>query len=367
MQSDREYRSISLDVLRAVAVLLVVGLHADVNPILTKIGWIGVDLFFVLSGFLISRLLFKEYLHTGQIRIGSFYIRRAFKIYPSFWLLLALTPVLLSRTIDAGQWLAELLFVQNYFDGIWAVTWSLAVEEHFYLALPVFLVLLSKRRVNNPFAPILYVAIALIVLCALLRVPAAFAMGEWPVANAPMLRTHVRIDELFIGVLAGYWYCYHPELTRLRLKKWHTALTLLPAAGILIILCCTPRIVFLAAYPFLSTGFAALVLTAAFNEERSAGTMRRGFAMIGRSSYALYLWHIAIAIVLTRLCGVAPGSSAIVFVLYLGTSIGFSIVLTRGLEEPLLRLRDRWFPREGRPDSDAHRSFLLTLPERIGS
>ena len=77
-------RNESLDVLRCVAVLLVVGYHMPYYRLWGRIGWIGVDLFFVLSGFLISGLLFREFRDTGSIDVKRFLIRRGLKIYPSF-------------------------------------------------------------------------------------------------------------------------------------------------------------------------------------------------------------------------------------------------------------------------------------------
>src|ERR1051325_7889657 len=83
-------RNQSLDVLRGVAVLLVIAYHYPYFSIM-KIAWIGVDLFFVLSGFLISGLLFLEIQRTGSIRIGRFLLRRGFKIYPAFYFYILLT------------------------------------------------------------------------------------------------------------------------------------------------------------------------------------------------------------------------------------------------------------------------------------
>jgi len=131
-------RNPSLDVLRGVAVLLVLGYHAQFPAF--RIGWSGVDLFFVLSGFLISGLLFSDYKKFGHIRLGRFWFRRAFKILPSLYSLLA---TLILITIRFGKWhqvshigyLGSALFFYNYLPlhtvPIIARTWSLAVEEHF--------------------------------------------------------------------------------------------------------------------------------------------------------------------------------------------------------------------------------------------
>src|SRR3974390_1422877 len=79
-------RSMGLDALRAVAILLVLGRHANLSEVWSRIGWCGVDLFFVLSGFLISGLLFQEYKKRKSIDFMRFFILRGLKIYPSFYL-----------------------------------------------------------------------------------------------------------------------------------------------------------------------------------------------------------------------------------------------------------------------------------------
>jgi peptidoglycan/LPS O-acetylase OafA/YrhL len=83
-------RQKSLDFLRGI-VILVLFRHSNVVEILTQIGWIGVDLFFVLSGFLVSGLLFKEYITYGSINAKLFFIRRGLKIYPLFYFAILLT------------------------------------------------------------------------------------------------------------------------------------------------------------------------------------------------------------------------------------------------------------------------------------
>ncbi len=150
-----------IDFLRTVAIGLVLIRHFKVQGLGYQIGWIGVDLFFVLSGFLVSTTLFREYKKTTTVNGKRFLIRRGFKIYPGFYLLIAVTVL--------GDWLAttffsglhstvtperiwgELLFVQNYVGGQWGHTWSLAVEEHFYifLMLGIWLLVRYIRRVQT--------------------------------------------------------------------------------------------------------------------------------------------------------------------------------------------------------------------------
>ena len=134
-----------LDELRGVAILLVLGAHQPINKILTLSGWTGVTLFFVLSGFLVSGLLFKEYQQNGTITPARFLARRAVRIYPPFYVML-FTTVLISYFTDLkmtepkwrggaalplSNFLSEIFFLQNYHPGLWGQCWSLAVEEHF--------------------------------------------------------------------------------------------------------------------------------------------------------------------------------------------------------------------------------------------
>ena len=119
----------------------------------------AVHLFFVLSGFLVSGLLFKEYIKFGNVRPVHFLIRRGFKIYPVFWLALILFLCIKQYEGSPVSWfrfISEILFLQNYVNGwgyaINGVSWSLAIEEHFYFGLAlIFPYVISKNwlRVKN--------------------------------------------------------------------------------------------------------------------------------------------------------------------------------------------------------------------------
>ena len=167
-------RNLQLDVLRGVAVLLVFGRHLELPEpdglagiaarVWFRIGWLGVDLFFVLSGFLIGGLLLTEHARHGRIDVGRFLIRRGLKIYPAYLVFigyLVCMPLLKVALrgddpvpVLAAQWQLywpNLLFLQNYIGTNPAGhTWTLAVEEHFYLLLPWLLVALAARhRMTN--------------------------------------------------------------------------------------------------------------------------------------------------------------------------------------------------------------------------
>ena len=155
-------RMLGLDLLRLLAIVLVLGRHIEVPPDAWHsafrelfVAWkdnggLGVDLFFVLSGFLVSGLLFREYITLGDISVTRFYARRAWKIYPSFYFLIAFTYFyylyVIGYRIPVGVMFSELFFLQSYLRGAWNQTWSLAVEEHFYIALPLVLLFLAPKQ-----------------------------------------------------------------------------------------------------------------------------------------------------------------------------------------------------------------------------
>ena len=142
-------RSPQLDLLRGVAVLAVLCVHYQYLKVF-EVGWAGVDLFFVLSGFLISGLLFTDWKRNESISLSRFFIRRGFKIYPAFYFfLITLTPgmaLFLARVKHniGTRIFAEIFFLQDYLPRVWIHTWSLAVEEQFYILLPLLLIILVK-------------------------------------------------------------------------------------------------------------------------------------------------------------------------------------------------------------------------------
>src|SRR6476620_2082145 len=122
-----ERRNQSLDVLRGIAVLLVIGHHyvpPDQESIL-HVGGMGVDLFFVLSGYLICNLLLSEIRVNGHVKTGRFLIRRGLKIYPAFYMFLILSIPLVDPQ-NRAKLLPEFLFLQQYLPHVWQHTWSLS-------------------------------------------------------------------------------------------------------------------------------------------------------------------------------------------------------------------------------------------------
>lgn len=210
-------RNQKLDVLRAVAITLVFCRHTGSPAFLGLIGGIGVDLFFVLSGFLVSGLLFVEYKKHGTIQPGRFLIRRGFKIYPQFYLLAAITLVWATFCTPEGlprlqfcNIIREMLFLQNYAPGLWwPYTWSLAVEEHFYIVLALAVTLIAKTWSFKALPLGIGVTCVLVLLGRILTWILNPQVDNY-VHYSP---THLRVDSL----LMGYWF---PTIIVFIVKNW---------------------------------------------------------------------------------------------------------------------------------------------------
>lgn len=167
-------RIIGLDILRGFAIILVIFRHGSLEKnIVTTFGWLGVDLFFVISGVLVSGLIFKEYKKSGRVDVGKFLIRRGFKIYPSFYVFMMFGVVFhwyqTNVFYDFRNILSEIFYFQNYLPGIWLHTWSLAVEEHFYIILAIFTFIVLKTKVVAQKKHTILLLSALLVISFILR------------------------------------------------------------------------------------------------------------------------------------------------------------------------------------------------------
>ena len=362
MLSPSNKRLPQLDFLRAVAIFLVIGNHSAIcpsqtNSLFNKIttvwyrgGWTGVDLFFVLSGFLIAGLLFNEYKKRGTIDIKKFLTRRGFKIYPAFWFLLLVTlavNVASGEAVYRGGFLSEFLFIQNYHPGIWEHTWSLAVEEHFYIFLSllfgVFLFLDKKSGGNSfDFIPKLFVIIATVCLALRYLTNSYFGFSY----GVSIEETHLRIDSLFFGVFLSYLWNFRGLAESGFLSKNKLLIAL---AGI----CCfVPAFVFELGETFwletigltmLSLG-GGLLLLALLNYDFGDNKFLRGAAEIGKYSYSIYLWNLPTHFWLTKFTNLAVENWFFYALIYWTMTLALGIGTAKLIEYPILRLRDKLFP-----------------------
>jgi peptidoglycan/LPS O-acetylase OafA/YrhL len=323
-------RNANLDVLRGIAVLMVLAHHFDLLPG----GWAGVDLFFVLSGFLISGLLFNQWKKTGSLNIRRFYIRRAFKIYPAFYALFLVSALLCwsSGSLKTGQSLVAALFIQNYFPVhyVFGHTWSLAVEEHFYLFLPPVLWALSRSRFR--LLPLCFALVAVVTLALRLEAGWNFSGDELLIWYAP---THLRIDSLFFGVFLQWLRMFHPE--RFRKLAAHPLLPvpLMAAILMLILFPLQSPVMHTVGFTVLYLGFGSMLVKMVDGPEITKAF--RPLARVGEYSYSIYLWHRIFAMLI-------PHQGLVMLSLYLASSIGWGILMAAAVEIPALALRDRLFP-----------------------
>jgi peptidoglycan/LPS O-acetylase OafA/YrhL len=201
----------SLDGWRAIAVLGVAVYHFTVwiSELrgtwlwqILRFGQYGVDIFFAISGFLITSRLIDEDKAAGAVSLRGFYIRRAFRILPAAFVFLTVVAVWTvvdgSRPTRPIEWLASALFFRNYVQAstITEHLWSLSVEEHFYALWPMLFVLLTRRKA---YGWVLVGPLAVIVWRGLLF---SHAVPD-PFDANPIFRTDVRLDALLWGATAA--------------------------------------------------------------------------------------------------------------------------------------------------------------------
>ncbi|MDO7843289.1 acyltransferase family protein [Sphingomonas immobilis] len=348
MTGGQGNRRQTLDVVRGIAILLVIAFHLDaatgvaaidaLRPV-ARAGWCGVDLFFVLSGFLVGGMVLEEAARPEGLRLGRFFSRRALRLLPPLYAYLA--ALLLIGGAQAWPMVMPVLFhLQNYGTTAPSHLWSLAVEEHFYLAAAFALPWLARRGGTRVIAALMAVMIA----CLALRTGALIA-GETHLHL--QWQTQYRIDALTMGVLLAAVRLYRPALfAALTERRW--LFGGVAAAGFAVLVTIgddgwRPGLGFVIAYP------AAAALILALYSARIPRLLEWpacGLARLGVIAYSLYIWHASVARVVE---GLAPaiGSPLLVLALKYAAVIAVAAAMYAAVERPALRLRTvKWaFPR----------------------
>lgn len=365
-----------MDILRGIAILMVIMHHSPLpvdsagvfRPVALKLvwfGWSGVDLFFVLSGFLIGNLLFDEIRRSGTLNVRRFLFRRAFKIWPSYFCLLAASAAIYATDHSAGATLAacfpNLVHLQNYLGSSLGTghTWSLAVEEHFYLALPLMLLLLTKT--GQGITPPRFTTLAAgFLLCVLIvRLLSTRQGGMW----FPELgQTHLRLDALLCGVLLAYLRHARPQIFARVGRHWIPLLTL--AAVLMIPAWYQGRNQYsLKTIGLTMTYLSYACLLVAFVNASPTGNILgwvlaspagRTLAWIGTLSYGIYLWHFQVGAIMTgHLLVWLPQPSVTspwIFgtIVWVTSAIALGFLSTLLIERPMLALRELVAPNGAR-------------------
>ena len=339
----------ALDGLRGVAIALVVSYHAFGWP---ARGFLGVHLFFVLSGFLITTLLLQEWQNRGTISLRSFYRRRALRLFPGLAaLLLAYTALHLVRSglgsadHDLGTALKAVAYSAFYVTNVVQAAgvvlpvplnhlWSLAAEEQFYLLWPFVLVLALRFRVRVELVEAGLVGAVVLVALERLRLgleDASFARLYYG--------PDTTFDPILIGCLLGLWFVLGRAPRPLRsdsVVRW-LVVPCLAVAG-LPVLVLGPDWKPLQWSWVLPFGLASAIVLWAVVTGRARVLERllavRPLVALGRISYSLYLWHLLVIWTGERQLGIPPALGLVV-------AVGVAALSYRFVEQPFLRLKRR--------------------------
>jgi peptidoglycan/LPS O-acetylase OafA/YrhL len=298
-----------LDGVRGISILLVLILHLrlyEMTGVGAPGGSVGVDIFFVLSGFLITSLLVQEFDRTGTISLKRFYLRRAFRLGPALVVLIAIVCSIaiftnLKQESFTGAWLA-LSYVSNWlyafrlysWENPFGVTWSLAIEEQFYLLWPLLLVIALKLRIKRSW--LLGGAVAAVAFVAAYR----FELASHGAHLARMyFATDTRADALLIGCIVGLSlsWGFTPRSPRLVL-----ILKIMAAFGIVLLgyfalfTSTGSAMLYFGGFTLAAMSVGAILTVLMLYPPSLALTILRcsPLVWIGRVSYGLYLWHGAV-------------------------------------------------------------------------
>lgn len=374
-----------LDGIRGLAILGVLMLHSTIwgaMPTLLPGGNLGVTVFFVLSGYLITTLLLSEHERTGRIDLRSFYLRRAARLLPGMVVLLPVYVIVLWGQESAWQLVLlvgpVVLYLSSFVQAIWgamgplAWTWSLSVEEHFYACWPPALRwLLNGERSRRPGLrgclrrhPLVVAsgaAAAVVVVSTALRV---YVTGTTQWNEFAYYATPTRLDALAIGCLVGlFGYRYSSPLPRL--AGW-VALGAIgwcyanPAFGI------GGDSLNLYGLPLCEVAAAVLILSVV---NRPTGLLARALSLrplvhLGVISYGLYLWNLLPGQTWTMIVGSHAGvaGTALLF----GVIFGAVELSYRYVEQPAMRwAKARLAGSEKRGPVAARRRYGVLGPRRL--
>lgn len=356
------HRLPGLDLLRSIAIVWVMCFHAflvdGLGPDfewLSRFGWAGVDIFFVLSGFLIGSQLLRTLQRGEPLSPKRFYARRAWRILPAFAVVLAVYvafPVL-REAPGLQAWWQFATFTLNLLidygqNQAFSHAWSLCVEEHFYLLFPLLAWWVARKPSATRF----------VSLCAALVLGGiALRAGVWlhdAAADPPRnwfiediyYPTWMRLDGLLVGVMLAALRVYRPQLWA-RLQARATPLMLAGLAmATLAFWLFRDRTGLLAnaiGWPILSLGFGLLVLSASSTAHGVLGRWAMpGAGWIAATSYSLYLSHkLVMHAVHEWLAPVLPLQGLALFPVYAMAILAVGATLHYLVERPCLLLRDR--------------------------
>jgi peptidoglycan/LPS O-acetylase OafA/YrhL len=337
----------TLDGVRAAAVTSVLLYHLFIAHFFTA-GYLGVDIFFVLSGFLITTLLLREHDRDGKVALGRFYGRRALRLFPALaavmafaaiLALLSLREPLAHQTLTGLPWIA--LYVGNWARatgaaslGLMAHAWSLAVEEQFYILWPAALLAILRIKVRRERTALFLLAVA---LAETAYRETLFHHGYSVSRLAFGLDTHS--DGLLVGCALAFWMASGQARTVGPMYS-RVAASLGCVAIIAMVLTGNAQTSFQYEYPLtaLATGAILWNLLTYPLRALAAGLRSRPALWLGRRSYGLYLWSYPI---FYGLPWPHSMSTPVRDISEIAASLVVCGLSYRFIEQPFLRLKDR--------------------------
>lgn len=345
-----------LDLLRAIAIVWVMFFHAAGQGLgspwmpMSQFGWMGVDLFFALSGYLIGWQVLRPLSEGRRLDFGDFYLRRALRVLPAFWTVLALYllwPAFRERPgLESGWQFFSFtlnLLIDYERNKAFSHAWSLCVEEHFYLLFP----LLAAATLRRPALWKGVAAVAALVLAGIvLRAWAWNGLdgnaNHW--VERVYYPTWMRLDGLLFGVALAAVRAYRPRAWAAMMRR-PGGLALAGAAVLAAAMWISrERLGFAASvygFPAISLAMALLVAAGA-SEQRWTGRLRvPGAAWLAAASFSLYLVHKGMFALVAGAFGEALDTRPLLaFCAYAGAALGGGALLHYAVERPFLRLRD---------------------------
>ena len=370
MQIDYTKRIFGLDIMRAVAILMVLfshtlwivpGAKGLIPDLLSLAGVLGVEIFFVLSGYLIGRIVFKIFIKDdfNFNKIKYFWIRRWFRTLPNYYLILILNVLLvlyLGSDLPQNLWL-YFIFFQNFaweMPLFFSESWSLPIEEFAYIIGPILLYILFYFKVKTDKKKLF----AIITICIILFFIITKIIYNMSISNSDMMFWNVnlkaitiyRIDAIYYGVLASYLAMINPD--KWQNRRWMSFFIGAFIFGILNFIIPTQR-VFIITHPFfwnvlylpinsIAIAFSLPLLSTIKSAPRFVLIPVTYISLI---SYSMYLLHYSIVLQLLKHFipseGLAKFDVFVYISVYIISTILLAYFLYRVYEKPMMDLREK--------------------------
>lgn len=368
--------SASLDGLRGIAVLAVITLHAYIPiklPYLNTIfhtnikifgvgGFLGVDIFFVLSGFLITALLVQEWESNEKIDFKKFYLRRSLRLLPAlvvFVLASVLYSVLFRDSQESAGAVNDIFVIAFYLSNwipinIYSLRhlWSLAVEEQFYLLYPILLLVLMLF-INRLKLHRRWIIFFLLGLIAVIAVHRAQLFGQLGFTNRTYQATDVRADSLLVGCLAALlvsWDMIPKSLWFLRFVKVGAIVSIFSLLFVILTLQIDNSYLYYGGFTVIAFSVGLIIISLQNSPPKILKSIFEWSVLvwIGRLSYGIYLWHKLVYMIIDALPVSVQIPSytmqriVLPFTIKIGCSLSVAAISFYCLEKPFLRLKKRF-------------------------